>query len=144
PAGVAILGWARSEAGRLRVGALLILYSLYGLSRPEPRAGERAGRAADTGIGVLNGLVGGLTGLAGIVATIWCSMRGWTKDEQRAVFQPTGLAVFAMSAFWLGLSGAISSDIVWLFLIGIPALTAGSLVGVVVFCALRAAAARFV
>lgn len=142
PAGVAILGWASAEHVRLVVGAMLVLYSLYGISRPETRAGERAGRAADTSIGVLNGLVGGLTGLAGIVATIWCSMRGWTKDEQRAVFQPTGLAVFAMSAFWLGLSGAISGDIVWLFLIGIPALMAGTWLGLVIYGRLDDAAFR--
>jgi len=44
------------------------------------------------------GILGGLTGLAGIVTTVWCGMRGWGKDEQRAVFQPVGVAVIATLA----------------------------------------------
>ena len=31
---------------------------------------------------MLNGLLGGSTGLGGILPTIWCTERGWTKDEQ--------------------------------------------------------------
>ena len=36
-----------------------------------------AGKTADGAIGVLNGIIGGATGLAGIVLTIWCTLRGW-------------------------------------------------------------------
>jgi uncharacterized membrane protein YfcA len=35
----------------------------------------RAGKAADGTIGILNGVIGGATGIAGIVVTIWCSLR---------------------------------------------------------------------
>jgi uncharacterized membrane protein YfcA len=51
------------------------------------------------------------------------------KDEQRAVFQPIGVAIFAMSGLWLGASGAISTDTAWFFLVGLPALLAGTWVG---------------
>lgn len=37
-------------------------------------------------VGVLNGLLGGSTGLGGILPMIWCGLRGWSKEEQRAVF----------------------------------------------------------
>ena len=30
---------------------------------------------------------------------IWCGLRGWSKDVQRAVFQPVAVAIFVMSAF---------------------------------------------
>jgi uncharacterized protein len=56
-------------------------------------------------------------------------MRGWGKDEQRAVFQPIGVAIFAMSGLWLGVNGSISSDIIWLFIAGLPVLLAGTWVG---------------
>ena len=42
------------------------------------------------------GILGGLTGLAGILTTVWCGMRGWGKDEQRAVFQPVGVFVIGL------------------------------------------------
>jgi len=79
--------------------------------------------------GFLNGLLGGATGFAGIVATIWCQLRGWPKDQQRAVFQPVGVATFAMSAVWLGGRGAISRDAMWLFALGLPVLLAGTWAG---------------
>ena len=66
---------------RISIGKVLIACSLYNLVRPR-FAPVTAGKAADGAIGVLNGVVGGATGLAGIVVTIWCTLRGWPRDEQ--------------------------------------------------------------
>ncbi len=126
---------------RTGIGAVLVLYSLYGFVRPTmpPIA---AGPAADTGIGILNGMLGGATGLAGIIATIWCQLRGWPKDQQRAVFQPVGVATFAMSAAWLGGGGAISGETIRLFLLGLPALLLGTWAGIKLYGRLDEAAFR--
>ena len=94
PLGVTMLGWARSDYVR----------SAYSLARPAMRPVKAGGATADAGVGFLNGILGGLTGLAGILTTIWCGLRGWPKDEQRAIFQPIGVAIFAMSGLWLGIS----------------------------------------
>ena len=80
-------------------------------------------------VGLLNGILGGATGLAGIIVTIWCGLRGWPKDVQRAVFQPVGVAIFAMSAVWLGIGGAVDADTLRLFAIGLPILLAGTWLG---------------
>jgi uncharacterized protein len=129
PAGVAVLGWADPAHVRAATGAFLILYSLYALLRPTLKPVEHGGAAADAGVGFLNGVLGGMTGLAGILVTICCTLRGWPKDEQRAVFQPVGVSIFAMSAAWLGAKGALSGDIVQLFFIGLPALALGTWLG---------------
>jgi len=129
PLGVTILGWARSDYVRVTVGVVLVLYSAYSLARPAMRPVKAGGATADAGVGFLNGILGGLTGLAGILTTIWCGLRGWHKDEQRAIFQPIGVAIFAMSGLWLGVNGAISTDTVWFFGIGLPALLAGTWLG---------------
>jgi uncharacterized protein len=129
PAGVAVLGWADPAHVRAATGAFLILYSIYALLRPSLAPIAHGGAAADAGVGFLNGVLGGMTGLAGILVTIWCTVRGWPKDEQRAVFQPVGVSIFAMSAAWLGARGALSVDIAWLFLIGLPALALGTWLG---------------
>jgi hypothetical protein len=42
----------------------------------------------DAAAGALGGITGGLAGFPGSFATIWCSMRGWDKLRQRAVYQP--------------------------------------------------------
>ena len=129
PLGVAILGWAHPGHIRIAIGVVLLIYSIYGLARPAMPPVKGGGVAADAGVGLANGILGGLTGLAGILVTIWCGMRGWPKDEQRTVFQPVGVAIFAMSAVWLGLKGAASTDTVWLFVIGLPPLLAGTWLG---------------
>ena len=87
------------------------------------------GALADAGVGLLNGILAGITGLAGILVTIWCGLRGWPKDQQRAVFQPVAVAIFAMSALWLGAKATISSETIRLFFFGLPALLAGTWLG---------------
>ena len=64
-------------------------------ARPAISPLKAGGAAADAGIGFLNGVLGGITGLAGILVTIWCGLRGWPKDVQRTVFQPVAVAIFA-------------------------------------------------
>src|ERR1700704_5693567 len=83
PAGVAVLTWANPAYVRIGVGAFLILYSLYAWFRPALQPVTGGGAAADAGVGFLNGVLGGMTGLAGILVTIWCGVRGWPKDMQR-------------------------------------------------------------
>ena len=129
PAGIAVLNWATASALRTSVGVLLILFALYNLLRPNLPQFKQAGAPLDATIGVCNGLLGGATGLAGILPTIWSGMRGWTKEEQRAVFQPTAVATFLMIILWLGGAGTITADTARLFVIGLPALIAGTWLG---------------
>jgi len=129
PAGVTILTWANPAHVRMGIGALLVLYSLYGLFRPAIAPVKAGGVALDAAVGFLNGVLGGMTGLAGILVTIWCGLRGWPKDVQRTVFQPVAVAIFLMSALWIGAKGAITAETFKLFLAGLPALLAGTWLG---------------
>ena len=142
PVGIVTLKLAPPHHVRVAVGALLVLYSCYSLARPVINPIKRVGAAADAGVGFLNGILGGLTGLAGILTTIWCGIRGWSKEEQRAVFQPVGVATFAMSAVWFGVSGTISRDTVWLFVIGLPAVVIGTWMGLRLYGLLNEASFR--
>jgi len=129
PAGVAALRWISPVHFRIGVGALLIVFSLYSLVRPKLPEMEAAGRSADATVGFLNGALGRATGLGGILPTIWSGLRGWPRDEQRAVFQPTAVATFLMTIAAFGGVGIITLDTVRLFMIGLPPLLAGSWLG---------------
>jgi uncharacterized membrane protein YfcA len=129
PLGAMMLATANPQYLRNATGVVLVLFSLYGLLRPAMKPVTAGGIPADAGAGFLNGLLGGATGFAGIIATIWCQLRGWPKDQQRAVFQPVGVATFAMSAMWLGGQGSISQETVWLFVLGLPVLLVGTWAG---------------
>ena len=126
---------SRSWTGRMLrqvqigVGAFLVLYGIYSLARPTLGPVRVGGAALDSGVGFLNGALAGVTGLAGILVVIWCGLRGWPKDVQRGVFQPAGVATFAMTALWLGAKGAIATDTLTLFLLGLPVLLAGTWLG---------------
>ena len=133
PIGGVILRWASPASLRLGIGAILVIFSLYSLIRPKLASAIGAGKVSDGAVGVVNGVIGGATGLAGIIATVWCSLRGWSPPEQRAVFQPVGVSVFLMTALWLGGTGMIGQQTLELFLIGLPALAVGTWAGLKLF-----------
>lgn len=128
PLGAMLLAQIDPAWLRAGVGALLIVYGAYGLTQPALKP-MPANVAADGGIGFANGVLCGLTGLPGFIITVWCQMRGWTKDTQRAIFQPVMLAAIVMTVFALSAAGAVTAEIVRLYLLGLPAMLSGLWVG---------------
>ena len=133
PVGVSLLTWADPNSVRIAVGAILIVYSLYALFRPQLKIATVVPPAADIAVGFVNGLLGGLTGLAGIIITIWCNLRGLPKDLQRATFQPVAVVVFVMAALMLGARGSLTLETAKLFALGLPFLFAGTWLGLKLF-----------
>lgn len=119
---------------RVGFGAFLALYACYMLLRPKFREQPTApGLAQQAAIGLVGGLVGGVTAMPGAVPTIWCDMRGIGKDRQRGVVQPyiTVMQVAAL-AFLLaqrGLPESLLDD----FVLSVPPLAAGTLLGLALF-----------
>jgi uncharacterized membrane protein YfcA len=124
PIGVYLLTYLNPIYLRLGIGVLLVLYAIYGLARPAIKP-MKIGAAPDIGIGFVNGLVGGLTGLGGVVSTISCQWRGWTRDAQRAVFQPVLFAAFVVISFSMAITGAFTTETVRLYGLGLPFLLVG-------------------
>jgi len=124
PAGTALLTTVDPASLRSAVGGLLVLYGAYGLARPKFRP-IHAGRGADFGVGFFNGLLGGLTGLAGVIVAVYCQLRDWTKDVQRAVFQPVTLSAALFSLLSLAIAGAVTAETVIHYLLGLPFMAAG-------------------
>jgi uncharacterized membrane protein YfcA len=128
PIGTYLLTYVQPAYLRTAVGVLLMAYSIYGLARPVFKP-IHAGRLADTGVGFLNGVLGGLTGLAGIIVVIWCQLQGWSKDVQRVVYQPVIGMAFLIAAVLLGASGAITGDTIKLYFLGLPMVLIGMWLG---------------
>src|SRR5215471_302675 len=111
PIGTALLAYIDPGMLRVGVGVLLVVYSSYFLLRPAVHA-IKATLPAELGVGFFNGILGGMTGLTGPIITMWCQLRGWPKDAQRAIFQPVIFAAFAMSAVTLTVAGAVTFELV--------------------------------
>lgn len=124
PVGTALLTSVNPNTLRFSIGFLLVIYSLYSLIRPALKP-VQGGVPADFGIGIANGLIGGLTGLGGIAVTVWCQLRGGQKDAQRAIFQPVLFATFVMSAISFGVARAYTVETLKLYALALPVLIAG-------------------
>ena len=124
PLGTWLLTYVDPAWLRVGVGILLLLYSIYGLARPHVRPIE-PGLPADLGAGFANGLLGGLTGLSGVIITVWCQVRIASKDVQRTIFQPVNFAAMGVNVASLGVAGAINGPTVRLYLLGLVPVLAG-------------------
>ena len=143
PLGAEVLLWASPSLMRSIIGLALVLFSVYTLVRPKLPT-VSASRTGDGVVGVISGILGGSTGLAGIAVIIWSTLRGWSKDEQRAAFQPVAVATFAMALLWFGVSGMITSDTLRLFAIGLPGVLLGTWLGLKIYGKLDEATFRTV
>jgi hypothetical protein len=134
PVAVYMLQNADTRVLRVAFGIVVSLYAGYMLFRPTlaPKAATSS-RHLTALIGFGGGLIGGLTAMPGAVPTIWCDMRGLTKNDQRGLVQPfiAIMQVFAL-ALLLGRQ-SLSSQLAIDLAISLPALLAGSALGIVAF-----------
>jgi hypothetical protein len=72
----------------LRVlGWILIIYGSYMLVR-RPITLRCPGIIGDAVSGFFGGMLGGLAAIPGAPVSVWCTMKGWDKTRQRALYQP--------------------------------------------------------
>lgn len=130
PIGLYLLQHMEPLYFKFGIGLLLTLYcgALLCLNRL-PRI-THGGRVADSVIGSIGGLMGGFGGVPAPVPTLWCALRGWTKDQQRSVFQTFNLVMHAstLTGFWI--SGLITGEVLELFMIVTPIMIIPTLIGI--------------
>ncbi len=126
--GVHVLRWADPAVIRVGVAVFLVAYAIYGLARPSlgPIRGDTL---ADVAVGFVSGLLGSMAGFPGIIIVIWCTMRGWSRDVQRGVFQPVSVGMLLLAAAGLTVTGSVELRTIYLFLLGLPALALGTWAG---------------
>ena len=82
--------WILFEARGLYVhgvGLLLVAYASFMLLRPKIVV-RRQHLLLDAAAGFLGGITGGAAAFPGAFVTIWCGLKGWSKERQRALYQP--------------------------------------------------------
>ncbi|SPA01440.1 conserved hypothetical protein, DUF81; putative membrane protein [Cupriavidus taiwanensis] len=129
PLGVAVLPLLDAQWFKAVLGAFLTLWCpVMLMARRLPHIGV-GGRMADGVAGAAGGVMGGIGGFTGVIPTLWCTLRGFDKDEQRAVIQNFNLATLAMTmAAYVG-KGIVTREMLPMFLVVAPAMLVPTLLG---------------
>lgn len=141
PLGLWLLPRIDAIAFRGFVGALLALWCPVMLfSGRLPRLG--GGRLGDGLAGAVGGLMGPLGGFTGAIPTLWCTLRGYERDAQRAVIQNFNLAMLAVTMASYVASGLVTRPMWPLMAIVAPALLLPALLGMKVYIGISPLAFR--
>ena len=111
PAGVWCLLQVDARTFAIALGAFLVAYGGYMLARRAAPVFAGSARC-DALAGALGGFAGGFAGFPGSFVTIWCGMRGWAKERQRALYQPYILVMQleAMAFLFAGTARAVPAE----------------------------------
>jgi uncharacterized membrane protein YfcA len=133
PIAVWLLQHADTRIFREGFGVMIAVYAAYMLFRPGLTYLQQMNERRNALIGFGGGLVGGLTAMPGAIPTIWCDIHGMPKAQQRGVVQPfiAAMQVFALALLLIqhDLSSRVFIDLA----LSIPALLAGSTLGMLAF-----------
>jgi uncharacterized membrane protein YfcA len=128
PLGVWLLPKISAEAFRLGFGAMLVgVCGLLLAMRVEKR--RESHRASDAVVGFAGGVLGGITGLSGILPTLWAELHGWGKDERRGIFQGFNFSILLFALATQGVAGLLDARLLPLLLLAVPGTLVGAFVG---------------
>ncbi len=129
PLGAAALPHLDATLFKVGVGLLLTVYCpAMLLTRELPRI-RGGGRIADGVAGLIGGIMGGIGGLSGPAPTLWCTLRHWSRDAQRAVIQSFNLAMHTLTLTVYIVDGAVTAETGRMFAIVAPTLVVPCLIG---------------
>jgi uncharacterized membrane protein YfcA len=119
---------------RVGFGLFLAIYSGFMVLRPTGCHSRKMGGCLhDVAVGFAGGLIGSVTAMPGALPTIWCQLRGLSKDQQRGLVQPF-IAFMQIIALALLVSrGKFSANSFQILAISLPALAAGTALGFALF-----------
>ncbi len=129
PMGVWLLPRLDVVVFKALLGTLMVFWCPAMLFSKDLPKITRGGSAADAAVGIAGGMMGGLGGFAGVVPTLWCTLRGMNKDTQRAIIQNFNLAMQTVTmATYIG-TGLVKREMLPLFAIVAPAMLVPTLLG---------------
>jgi len=129
PLGIALLAKLDPAIFKVSTGIFLIGYTAFRLLLLPQITLKNAGRVGDTIVGFGGGILGGFAAIPGPFSTVWCGLRGWSKDEQRAVFQPFNQIIILIAFAGYATQGLVTKELGILALYCVPASLAGLVLG---------------
>jgi uncharacterized protein len=110
---------------------LVIVCPLMFFAARLPRV--RGGAAGDALAGAAGGVMGGLGGFTGVVPTLWCTVRGFERDRQRAIIQNFNLSMQVVAFASYVATGILEARMLPLLAVVAPAVLLPVLLGTRVY-----------
>jgi uncharacterized membrane protein YfcA len=129
PIGTLLVARADPQIFKLSVGVMLLVFPAALYFMRSNLAWSFGGRLADGAIGFAGGILGGLAGLSGPLPILWASVRGWSKDQRRGVFQIFNGVVLGAALAMQMLSGFVANEVFRLALLVLPGTFLGAWLG---------------
>src|SRR5262249_6364640 len=135
PIAVWLLETVDARIFREGFGSIVAAYAAFMLFRPGVAYLREMRQHRNALIGFGGGLIGGLTAMPGALPTIWCHMHGLPKHRQRGFVQPfiVLMQVFALALMLWHNGHGLSTKVLYNSLLSIPALIAGTALGIFAF-----------
>lgn len=95
PIGTQLLGLLDPNRFKLVLGSLLVICCSMMLATAQLPKLTHGGKTADAFVGLLGGVMAPLSGFSGLAPALWATLRGYNKDEHRAVLQNFNLIVLS-------------------------------------------------
>ncbi len=128
PVGIYLVARLPDAPLRTALGAVVLLYGLFGLARPAGRSRAAKGWLAWP-VGLVAGVLGGAYNTNGPPVVVYATLRDWPPDRFRATLQgyflPTGLLILLGH----GAAGLWSGQVLGLYAVSLPSLVAGAWLG---------------
>ncbi len=129
PIGALLVARADPQIFKLSVGVMLLVFPAALYFMRSNLAFSFGGKPADAAVGFAGGILGGLAGLSGPLPILWASVRGWSKDQRRGVFQIFNGVVLGAALLVQMASGFVDREVFWLALLVLPATFLGAWIG---------------
>jgi len=129
PIGTLLLPHIDTRVFRIVIGSFLVIYSAYVLARRSPMNSDWGGRGGDGVVGFCGGVLGGLAGLSGVLPAVWTDLRGWTKEQRRAVLQTFNIAILAFALVSHAVSGFLTRQVLIAAIAALPGTICGARLG---------------
>lgn len=142
PLGVWLLPRLDIDTFRVVLGTLLVGWCPAMLLAPRLPRIRVGGRLADAVVGFGGGIMGGLGGFTGTLPTLWCTLRGFEKEAQRAVIQNFNLTLLAVTLGSYLATGLVMAAMLPWFAIVAPAMLLPTLIGTRVYAGISEARFR--
>src|SRR5882672_11821629 len=129
PLGALLVARAEPQIFKLSVGVMLLVFPTALFFIRKPMTLRFGGKPADAAVGFAGGILGGLAGLSGPLPILWASVRGWSKDQRRGVFQLFNGTVLGASLCLQIANGFVKQEVFWLALLALPGTLVGARLG---------------